>query len=109
MNEPAPKNIQIKINEKEISIPLNTTLFHLKSQFNPDADLIIYNGFPVTSDSPLKQGDEIVFIQKGKIPSPEEFECLMTARHTPGIHRKIKSLLWGSLDWEVLDQPLPLH
>jgi sulfur carrier protein ThiS adenylyltransferase len=95
VKEPIPKNIQIKINEKEISIPINTTLFHLKSQFKPDADLIIYNGFPVTSDYSLKQGDEIVFIQKGKIPSPEEFECLMTARHTPGIHRKIKKSIVG--------------
>ena len=95
MKEPIPKNIQIKINEKEISIPLNTTLFHLKNQFNPNADLIIYNGFPVASDSPLKQGDEIVFIQKGKIPSSEEFECLMMARHTPGIHQKIKNSVVG--------------
>ena len=95
MKEPTPKNIQIKINEKEISIPLNTTLFHLKSQFKPDADLIIYNGFPITSDSPLKQGDEIIFIQKGKLPSSEEFECLMMARHTPGIHQKIKKSVVG--------------
>jgi len=95
VKEPIPKNIQIKINEKEISIPINTTLFHLKSQFNPNADLIIYNGFPVASDSPLKQGDEIVFIQKGKIPSSEEFECLMMARHTPGIHQKIKNSVVG--------------
>jgi len=95
MNEPAPKNIQIKINEKEISIPSNTTLFHLKNQFNPDADLIIYNGFPVASDYPLKHGDEIVLIQKGKIPSPEEFECFMMARHTPGIHQKIKKSVVG--------------
>jgi len=95
VKEPAPKNIQIKINEKEVSIPLNTTLFHLKSQFKPNADLIIYNGFPITSDSPLKQGDEIVFIQKGKIPSSEEFECLMMARHTPGIHQKIKKSVVG--------------
>jgi len=95
VKEPAPKNIQIKINEKEISIPLSTTLFHLKSQFKPNADLIIYNGFPVTSDSPLKQGDEIVFIQKGTIPSSEEVECLMMARHTPGIHQKIKKSVVG--------------
>jgi sulfur carrier protein ThiS adenylyltransferase len=95
VKEPTPKNIQIKINEKEISIPLNTTLFHLKSQFKPDADLIIYNGFPITSDSPLKQGDEIIFIQKGKLPSSEEFECLMMARHTPGIHQKIKKSVVG--------------
>jgi len=95
VKEPTPRNIQIKINEKEISIPLNTTLIHLKDQFKPNADLIIYNGFPATSDQPLKQGDEIVFIQKGTIPSSEEFECLMMARHTPGIHQKIKKSVVG--------------
>jgi sulfur carrier protein ThiS adenylyltransferase len=95
VKEPTPKSIQIKVNEKEISIPSNTTLVPLKNQFKPDADLIIYNGFPVTTDSSLKQGDEIVFIQKGKIPSSEEFECLMMARHTPGIHQKIKKSVVG--------------
>ena len=90
-----PRNIQIKVNEKEISIPSKTSLFHLKSQFNPDADLIIYNGFPAASDCPLKQDDEIVLIQKGKIPSPEELECFMMARHTPGVHQKIKNSVVG--------------
>jgi sulfur carrier protein ThiS adenylyltransferase len=57
--------------------------------------LIIYNGFPVDSDRPLKVGDEIVFIKKGEIPPPEEFECFMMARHTPGIHQKIKNSIVG--------------
>ncbi|HVP80492.1 MAG TPA: sulfur carrier protein ThiS adenylyltransferase ThiF [Thermodesulfobacteriota bacterium] len=95
MNEPLSKNIQIKINEKVVSISSRSTLFHLKNQFNPDADLIIYNGFPAASDYPLKEGDEIVLIQKGKVPSPEEFECFMMARHTPGIHQKIKNSVVG--------------
>ena len=95
VKEPTPKNIQVKINEKAISIPLNTTLFDLRDQFKPKADLIIYNGFPVTSDYPLKQGDAVVFIQKGEIPPSEDFECLMMARHTPGIHQKIKKSVVG--------------
>ena len=68
---------------------------HLRDQFKPNANVIIYNGFPLTSDHPLKQGDEIVFIQKGEIPSPEEFECLMMARHTPGVHQKVKKSVVG--------------
>jgi len=89
------KNIQIKINEKEVSVPSRSTLFQLINQFKPNADVIIYNGFPFTSDRSLKQGDELVFIQKGVIPSQEEFECLMMARHTPGIHQKIKKSIVG--------------
>jgi len=88
-------NIQIRVNEKEVSVPAHFTLFQIKNQFKPNADVIIYNGFPLASDHPLKQGDEIVFILKGEIPSPEEFECLMMARHTPGIHEKIKRSVVG--------------
>jgi len=95
VNEKNSTDIRIKINEKEVSVPLHSTLLQVKNQFKPNADVIIYNGFPQTSDRPLKQGDVIVFIQKGEIPSPEEFESLMTARHTPGIHEKIKKAVVG--------------
>ena len=95
VTEKIPEHTRIKINEKETSVPSGTTLFHLKNQFKPDADVVIYNGFPATSDRPLKEGDEIVFIKKGEIPPPEEFECLMMARHTPGIHHKIKKSVVG--------------
>jgi sulfur carrier protein ThiS adenylyltransferase len=95
MKEDVSREIRIKVNEKEVSVPSTLSLFHLKDQFKPNANLIITNGFPVTSDGSLKQGDEIVFIQKGEIPSSEEFECLMMARHTPGIHQKIKKSIVG--------------
>ncbi len=86
---------KIKINEKEVSVPPHSTLLQLKNQFKPHANVIIYNGFPISSDHSLEGGDEIVFIQKGEIPSSEEFECLMMARHTPGIHQKIKTSVVG--------------
>lgn len=95
MKEGVSQNIRIKINEKENFIPSNTTLFHLKNLCKPNAEVIIYNGFPVNSDRLLKEGDEIVFIKKGETPSPEEFESLMVARHTPGIHQKIKKSVVG--------------
>jgi len=88
-------SIDIKVNEKEVSVPPKTTLHQLKERFKPDADVIIYNGFPLTSDHPLKGGDEIAFIQKGELPSSEEFECLLMARHTPGVHQKIKRAVVG--------------
>ena len=95
MKEKVSQEIRIRVNEKEVSVPAHFTLFQIKNQFKPNADVIIYNGFPLASDHPLKQGDEIVFILKGEIPSPEEFECLMMARHTPGIHEKIKRSVVG--------------
>ena len=124
VEEMTPKNIHIKVNEKEILISSNTSLFQLKNQFKPNTDVIIYwssdpdsthaiyggqesarwrlwlkelgvKSIPVNSDCPLIEGDEIVFIKKGELPSPEEFESLMMSRHTPGIHQKIKKSIVG--------------
>jgi sulfur carrier protein ThiS adenylyltransferase len=95
MKEDISHQIRIKVNEREMSVLSTLSLFHLKNQFKPEANLIIYNGFPVTSDCLLKQGDEIILIQKGEIPSSDELECLMMARHTPGVHQKIKKSIVG--------------
>jgi sulfur carrier protein ThiS adenylyltransferase len=95
MKERVSKHIRIKINERELSVPFDSTLLQLKNQYKPNANVIIYNGFPLTSDCSLKPGDEIVFIQKGETPSSEEFECLMMARHTPGVHQKVKRAVVG--------------
>jgi len=95
VKEKSSPPIQIKINEKEVSVPPHSTLLQLKNQFNPNANVIIYNGFPISSDHSLQEGDEIILIQKGEIPSPEECEYLMMARHTPGIHQKVKRSVVG--------------
>ena len=94
MNSPS-KNIRLKINEKEVMVSSEKTLWQLKAEVQPTADLVIYNGFPVTSDRLLEEGDEIVLIKKGEVPSSEEFECLMMSRHTPGVHQKIRKSVVG--------------
>ena len=86
----AAQEIHIKVNEKGATVSPETTLFQIKNQHKADADLIIYNGFPLTRDHPLQSGDEIILIKKGERPSPEEIECLMMSRHTPGVHEKIR-------------------
>ena len=95
MREKKREEIRIKVNEREVSLSSPLTLFQLKYQIKPDADLTILNGFPTESDQPLRQGDEIVLIKRGETPSPEEFESLMMARHTPGIHQKVKEAIVG--------------
>ena len=90
-----PTTLTIKVNEKEASVPCGDTLFCIKNRFKPDADLVIYNGFPLASDRPLKEGDEICLIRKGERPDPEELESLMMARHTPGVHQKIRKSVVG--------------
>ena len=95
MSENASPNIQIRVNEKEVSVSNQTTLLQVKEQFKPGADLVIYNGFPLAGDQSLRTGDEIILIRKGEKPSPEEIECLMMARHTPGVHQKIRKSIVG--------------
>ena len=95
MSENASPKIQIKVNEKEVSVSRQMTLLQVKEQFKPGADLIIYNGFPLAGDHSLRPGDEIILIKKGEKPSPEEVECLMMARHTPGVHQKIRKSIVG--------------
>jgi sulfur carrier protein ThiS adenylyltransferase len=90
-----PRIIRIKVNEKETSVPSRSTLFSIKKRYKPNADVTIYNGFSINSDCLVKEGDEVVFIKKGIAPSSEEFESLMVARHTPGIHQKIKKSIVG--------------
>lgn len=83
-------SISVKVNERNRQVPAHTGLLDLKGMFHPSADLIIYNGFPTSENLPLSDGDEVVFIEKGKIPDERELECLMLARHSPGVHEKVK-------------------
>ncbi|MDO9069202.1 MAG: sulfur carrier protein ThiS adenylyltransferase ThiF, partial [Deltaproteobacteria bacterium] len=52
--------------------------------------IMILNGFPAPADSELSDGDEIFLIRRGEIPTEEELEYLMAARHTPGVHARLK-------------------
>jgi len=82
--------IKVKVNERDRQIAPNTRLLDLKEVLHPAADLIIYNGFPVSENIPLNDGDEVVFVERGKIPDERELECLIVARHSPGVHKKVK-------------------
>jgi sulfur carrier protein ThiS adenylyltransferase len=107
MKKETPK-IRIRINEKEVFVSPGSTILRLRNQFKPEADLLIYNGFPVTTEQTVSEGDEIALIRKGEIPSQEEFEGLMMARHTPGVHQKIKSSVVGIAGLGGLGSPVAI-
>jgi sulfur carrier protein ThiS adenylyltransferase len=88
--EKGSDSITVKVNERDRQVPPNTRLLDLKGALHPTADLIIYNGFPISENIPLNDGDEVVFVEKGTIPDERELECLIVARHSPGVHRKVK-------------------
>lgn len=82
--------MQIKINENFVEVKEKATLNSLKDKFYPDADVVIYNGHMINGDFIVNDKDVVVFIKKGKIPSENELETLMVARHSPGVHKKLK-------------------
>ncbi|MCH4889437.1 sulfur carrier protein ThiS adenylyltransferase ThiF [Acidaminobacter sp. JC074] len=82
--------MKIYVNEKAVEIN-KTSLFEIKEAYYPQADIMIYNGFPVKEDLELKEGDHLFFITRGVLPSKESFEEALVSRHTPGVHEKVKS------------------
>lgn len=80
----------IYLNETPEKIASGSRLYSLRAKKNIEADILIVNGHPTSSDVELHEGDHVVMITRGVQPSAAELECLMMARHTPGVHMKVK-------------------
>ncbi len=91
--------VRLRLNEKNISVKVGTTVFDLVKKHKPEADLIIYNGGVVTRAGSrsirVKSGDSAVLIKRGEVPNARELESLLVARHTPGVHEKVKKACVG--------------
>jgi sulfur carrier protein ThiS adenylyltransferase len=87
--------LKVKLNERVTEVEEGTTLFALRDAVKPDADVVIYNGAAMGADTPLSDGDEVCLIKRGEAPSEDELEALMAARHTPGVHGKVKAATVG--------------
>jgi sulfur carrier protein ThiS adenylyltransferase len=83
VKEKKSPDIRSKAVEKKVSPSSRILLLKLKDLFKLNAHVIIYSGFPLSSGHFLKQRYEIGLIRKEEIPSLEEFESLLVARHTP--------------------------
>lgn len=82
--------MDILLNEKPLQVPAGSTAGAVRDRIKPEADLLIRNGFPTTVDQVLQGGDRLVLIRRGEVPTEDELEALLTARHTPGVHAKVK-------------------
>jgi len=89
------EGLPLRVNERPHRVAPGVTLFQLRDRLKPDADVVILNGFPLAEDRPLAAGDEVVLIRRGEVPSPEELESLMVARHGPGVHARVKAARVG--------------
>ncbi len=86
---------KIFVNERIQSIPENSAVGKLRDDIKSGADVIIVNGYPCEEDYILKEGDQVALIKKGEIPKSEELEALMIARHSPGVHERMKTATVG--------------
>lgn len=83
--------MNIYVNESLLIVEGDIDIFKLKNKVKKDADIIIYNGFPIKENINLKPLDRVVFIKRGEIPNKEKMEAQLVARHTPKVHEKLKS------------------
>lgn len=87
--------MNIRVNETEHLLDDGATLFSARAAFCPDADILIHNGAVADADVPLRGGDAVVLIRRGRTPTQREFESLLSARHTPGVYEKMKQACVG--------------
>lgn len=87
--------MNIRINEQETSIAQGLSVGAIAHLHKPGADVLILNGFPTDPDTAVTEGDELFLIKRGEVPSADELERLMAARHTPGVHARLKQATVG--------------
>lgn len=87
--------MRIYINEREHNVTAGTTSYQARKKFKRDADIIILNSFVINEDTELSDGDRLILIKKDEMPSRDELENLLVARHTPGVHEKVKKACVG--------------
>ena len=87
--------MKIKLNELEIDVSSEETLKAVRLKYKPNADVIVLNGAIQEEDVVLHKGDHVMLIKKGEYPSERELEAVITARHTPGVHEKMKKSCIG--------------
>lgn len=82
--------MKLKVNERSVDFFQGRTVGDLKKAFKVDADVLILNGFPCSSNHCVEEGDEVVLIKRGEMISAVELESLLVSRHTPGVHSMVK-------------------
>ena len=85
----------MQVNEQPYPYEPGLTVAALAKVVKPAADLFIVNGFPVPRETPLADDDSCWLIRRGEKPTAEEMERLLYARHTPGVHDRIKNASVG--------------
>jgi sulfur carrier protein ThiS adenylyltransferase len=81
--------MKITLNGKETETECQTA-FEVQGKIGNPKDIVILNGFQIDKDCKIAENDILTIIRKGAMPSEEELESMMVARHTPHVHQKLK-------------------
>lgn len=82
--------MKITLNGKPADTRIKS-VFELKETITDAKNtVVIVNGFAVNQDYILSENDSVVIIEKGIMPSKDEFESMISARHTPQVYNKLK-------------------
>ena len=87
--------MNILVNEIACDVAAGSTAGAVRDRHKPDADVLIVNGYPAEPGQPLAGGDRLVLIRRGETPAATELDALLSARHTPGVHEKVKRAIVG--------------
>ena len=87
--------MNIFLNEIPLQIEPGLSLFALRERVKAAADIMIVNGCPAHQDMELREGDHVTLIMRGEQPTASELQSLMMARHTPGVHNRVKNSCVG--------------
>ena len=85
----------ITLNEQTIPYQEGIRVKDLVDTYRPGADLFIVNGYPVSLETVLADGDICCLIKRGETPTEDEMESLLVARHTPGVHEVVRKATVG--------------
>jgi len=96
----------LQVNERRVPFQEGIKVVDLASRFKPEADLFIVNGYPVPAVTSLRDGDICCLIKRGEKPSAEEMQYLLVARHSPGVHEKVKRATVGIMGLGGLGSPV---
>lgn len=87
--------MKLTVNEQPVEVAEAVSLLSVRDRLKPGADVLILNGAAVGGEELLHDGDRVTLIRRGEVPCAEEMEALMVARHTPGVHAKLKEATVG--------------
>lgn len=84
--------MKITLNGKPFETQENSVFKLRKSLgFSENKTVTIKNGFALSEDSLIKDGDNVFFIEKDVLPDRDSLDVMMKARLTPGVYEKIKN------------------